>query len=41
MNFTVLVMVLVIVWAIKNLVKELGLFEVARHKIKKKCDVDD
>lgn len=41
MGFTAVVMVLVIVWAIKNIAHELGVMEIAKTKIKHKYGEDD
>ena len=36
--FTVIVMVLVILWAVRNMARELGLFDIAKKKLEKKFD---
>lgn len=38
--FTVIVMGLLIIWALRNMAKELGLFDIAKKKLEKKFDDD-
>lgn len=38
--FTTIVMILVIVWAIRQICKEIGLTDFARNKIKSKCKAE-
>jgi hypothetical protein len=36
--FTIILMSAVIIWALNNICKELGLIELAKHKIRRKFD---
>lgn len=38
--FTIISMSAVIIWALKNICKELGLIDLVKHKIKRKFDDD-
>lgn len=40
MTLTVFVMVMVIIWAIRQIIKELDVMGIARHRLHKKFDDD-